>query len=346
MSEDVLVAPPVEQPPFAQGRVNLADAAIGARATACTDEFFAPMERMLDPAPPVFYPARFDDHGKWMDGWETRRRRNGGHDWCVVRLALPGRVRGVDFDTSFFTGNYPPAAALEACYCPDGEPGEGTRWHSVVGSTGLEGDSHRFVPVSDDRPVTHLRLHLYPDGGIARLRVYGDVWCDWSRKPADRLHDLLALENGGRAVAYSDSHYGHPLYLCRPGRGVNMGDGWETRRRREPGNDWCILQLGHPGIIERVEVDTAHFKGNYPDRCSVQGALVSWGTDESLVTQSMFWDTLLPEQPLQADNIHSFPELTAGLGPVSHIRLNVIPDGGVSRLRLWGRPWREGESEQ
>ena len=345
MPEDVIVAPAVELPEFARARVNLADAAIGARAIDCSDEFFAPRERMLSPELPVFYPTRYDDHGKWMDGWETRRRRNGGHDWCVVRLALPGVIRGVDFDTSFFTGNYPPAASLEVCYSPDSDPGRDTAWRTLVPATSLKGDSHHFVAVDGDQPVTHLRLHLYPDGGMARLRVYGDVWCDWSRKAEAEVHDLLALENGARSIACSDAHFGHPMYLFRPGRGVNMGDGWETRRRREPGNDWCILQLGHPGIIERVEVDTAHFKGNYPDRCSIQAALVDWGTDESLVTQSMFWQTLLPEQPLSADAIHDFNEVVADFGPVSHIRLNIIPDGGVSRLRLWGRPWRRKGEE-
>ncbi|MCP1674027.1 allantoicase [Natronocella acetinitrilica] len=342
MSEQAIQAPAVELPEFARARVNLADASLGAEALACSDEFFADRQRMLNPDPAVFYPDRYDEHGKWMDGWETRRRRNGGHDWCVVRLALPGVILGVDLDTSFFTGNYPPAASIEACCKPDGEPAE-SDWQLLVASTSLQGDSHRFIAVDHDNPVTHLRLHIYPDGGIARLRVYGDPWCDWSRKPADQLYDLLALEHGARAIAYSDSHYGHPMRLFRPGRGLNMGDGWETRRRREPGNDWCILQLGHPAVIERVELDTAHFKGNYPDCCSIQAALVTWGTDESLITQSMFWDTLLPEQPLQADSIHSFTELASGIGPVSHVRLNVIPDGGVSRLRLWGRLHRGEE---
>ena len=153
----------------------------------------------------------------------------------------------------------------------------------------------------------------------------------------DRI-DLVALENGGRPVAWNDASFGSSVTsLLLPGRGANMGDGWETRRRREPGNDWCVLQLGAPGTIEKVEVDTAFFKGNYPDRCSLQAACVSGGTDQSATTQSMFWPLLLPEQKLSMDAQHAFADQLARIGPVSHVRFNIFPDGGVSRLRLWGR---------
>lgn len=335
-----IVAPPPELPEFAHGGINLADGGLGARIVEATDEFFAPTERMLAAHPPEFFPALFDDHGKWMDGWETRRRRRGGHDWCVVRLAYPGTVRGVDLDTSFFTGNFAPAAAIEGCHHPDGEPDDRADWRTLLSAVTLGGDRHHFLEVLDDRPCTHLRIHLYPDGGLARLRVYGDVRCDWSAAAADALHDLAALENGGTEVACNDAHYGRPMNLLRPGRGLNMGDGWETRRRREPGHDWCIVALGHPGAIERVVVDTAHFKGNFPDRCSLQATLVEGGSTDSLVTQSMFWPTVMPEQPLEADREHTFEAALEALGPVSHVRFNLHPDGGVSRLRLWGHPGR------
>ncbi len=341
MTENVLIATPAEPPAFARSRVNLADARLGASAVAASDQFFAPLERMLDPEPARFYPDRFDDHGKWMDGWETRRRRNGGHDWAVIRLALPGRIRGLDIDTSFFTGNFPPAASVEACFSSDGDLGPQAAWTEILPATSLDGDSHRFVAVDDDAVYTHLRVHIYPDGGIARLRVYGDVAVDWDTRDASEPVDLLALENGGRQIGWSDAHYGEPMNVLKPGRGINMGDGWETRRRREPGNDWCILQLGCPGLIERVDVDTAHFKGNYPDRCSIQAALVGRGTRASIITQSMFWETLLPEQPLSADAVHTFAQELNAMGPISHIRLNIIPDGGISRLRLFGRPTPE-----
>jgi allantoicase len=182
-----------------------------------------------------------------------------------------------------------------------------------------------------------LRLNIYPDGGIARLRVYGQPVGVFDAASPGKIYDLAALENGGRAVAWNDAHYGSVANLILPGRGIDMGDGWETRRRREPGNDWCILQLGAPGTIERIEVDTAHFKGNYPDRFSLQAAYVDGGTDHSIVTQSMFWPLLIGEKKLSMDAVHTFSDEHAALGKVSHVRFNIIPDGGVSRLRLWGK---------
>ncbi|XOZ34565.1 allantoicase [Halomonadaceae bacterium KBTZ08] len=336
---DVMVAPPVEGPAFTRDGLNLADAELGADILRVSDEFFGPGGRMLNPDPPVFYPERYDEHGKWMDGWETRRRRTTGHDWCVLRLAMPGRVLGVDFDTTFFTGNYPPAVSLEACYCPNGDPDENGDWQPLIAAVELQGNDHCFCEVVTDQPWTHLRVHIYPDGGLARLRVYGKPFCDWSRVDSGESPNLLALAHGGDQVACSDAHFGEPRKLLRPGRGINMGDGWETRRRREPGNDWCILALGHKGIAGCVEVDTAHFKGNFPAACSIQAACVEAGasTASSLVTQSMFWQTLMPEQPLTADALHQFTELVQ-LGPITHIRFNMIPDGGISRLRLFGEP--------
>ncbi len=319
---------------FADKYVNLADARLGARVVSVTDDFFAPGDRMLSPGPAQFIPGKYDDHGKWMDGWETRRRRGPGFDHCIVRLGLPGLIEAVDIDTSHFTGNYPPAASIDACAC-EADPAADTQWTSLVPPTALEGNSHRLVDIRSEATWTHVRLNIFPDGGVARLRVFGRVMPDWSRIDGSSPIDLVSVENGGRAVACNDRHYGSPMNLIRPGRGVDMGDGWETRRRREPGNDWAILALGHPGTISEALVDTAHFKGNYPDRCSIQAALVEHGTDESLVSQSMFWPVLLPERKLGMDAEHRFADLES-LGPVSHVRLNIIPDGGVSRVRLYG----------
>lgn len=323
------------QPPFGKNLVNLADARLGAEAIFATDDFFAPRDRMLNPEPAVFIPGKYDDNGKWMDGWESRRKRGEGHDYCVVKLGLPGIIAGFDIDTSHFTGNYPPAASIDACWI-DGEPGHGTEWSEIVPATSLKGNSHHFVAVTDERAWTHLRLNIYPDGGVARLRAYGRVAVDWDKFDRKQLVELSAVRHGGRAIACSDQHYGSPMQTLYPGRGVNMGDGWETRRRREPGNDWAIFALGHRGRIRRIEVDTAHFKGNYPDRCSIFAADVKGSTDESLITQSMFWRPLLPEQKLEVDKQHFFEKEVADLGAITHVRLNIIPDGGVSRLRLWG----------
>ena len=325
-------------PDFTRRYVNLADPRLGAKALATSDDFFAPMDRMLNPEPAVFIPGKYDDHGKWMDGWETRRKRVSGYDWCIVKLARAGVIKGLDIDTSHFTGNYPPAASLEACFLRDGEsPDANTAWTEIVPAQSLQGNSHHYVELSGSVAYTHLRLNIYPDGGIARLRVYAQPLVDWTHADRNELIDLAAMENGAYIVGTNNQHFGLASTLLMPGRGVNMGDGWETRRRREPGNDWCIVALAHPGTIRRVVVDTAHFKGNFPDRCSIQAARVAGGTDASLVTQAMFWDTLMPEQKLQMDHVHTFEAELAALGPVSHVRFNIFPDGGVSRLRLFGQ---------
>jgi allantoicase len=327
-------------PSFVTDWVNLADPRLGARAISASDEFFAPKEGLLGVAPAVFVPDKYGPVGKWMDGWETRRRRDAGHDWCVVRLGLPGVIKGFDIDTSHFTGNYPQAASIECCHAAEDDPGPATQWTTLVAAMALKGNSHHYVPHSDigaGRIWTHVRLNIFPDGGVARLRVYGQVACDWSARSTNELYDLAAVQNGGRAIACNDAHFGRPNNMLGPGRGVNMGDGWETRRRREPGHDWAIIKLGHSGKIAKIVVDTAHFKGNYPDRCSVQAALAAGVSGGALIAQSMFWPALLSEQKLSADAIHEFTQLN-DLGAVSHIRLNIIPDGGVSRIRVLGYP--------
>ncbi|MBK1681276.1 allantoicase [Rhodocyclus tenuis] len=330
----ILTAPAAELPAWAAQQINLADPRLGAETIACSDDFFAPMTRLLQPQPAIFVPGKYDANGKWMDGWESRRKRGPGHDWCVVRLARPARLAGVDIDTSFFTGNYPPAAALDGC--PEGrDPALAESWLPLLLPTPLGGNQHHLIALDSPLCISHVRLNILPDGGVARLRVYG--------RPAgaptlagDGLVDLAAALNGGYPVAWNDAHFGVAGNLLLPGRGVDMGEGWETRRRREPGFDWCIIALGQPGTIRRIELDTAHFKGNFPDRCSLQAGHAPGQSEQALVAQAQFWPTLLPEMKLQADHVHVFSDELATLGHVTHVRLNLHPDGGVSRLRLWG----------
>lgn len=310
--------------------IQLQQPRLGSRVTYATDEFFAAKERVIDPGEAVFIEDKYDDHGKWMDGWESRRKRTEGHDFCVIRLGVPGAIRGFDIDTSHFTGNYPPQASIEACVGDEDAPEEA--WVELLGKTDLSGDSHHYLEISDERVWTHVRLHIYPDGGIARLRIFGDVRADFAG--VDGYVDFAAVENGGRAIGCSDEHYGSMHNLNVPGRGVNMGDGWETARRRGPGNDWVIVALAVPGTIERAEVDTAHFKGNYPDRVSLEAALFQ--SDDLAIVDSTNWQTLLPETKLKMDQQHYFEGLES-LGDVSHVRMSIYPDGGVSRLRLFGR---------
>jgi allantoicase len=311
--------------------IQLEQPRLGSRVTYASDEFFAAKERLIDPNDPVFVDDKYDDHGKWMDGWESRRKRTPGHDRCVIKLGVPGVLHGVDIDTSFFTGNYPPQASIEACVSEDDVPAGG--WTDVLGKTALQGDTHHYLAIGNDSIWTHLQLNIFPDGGIARLRVYGEIRPDFSS--ADGSIDLVALENGGRAIACSDEHYGSMHNLNVAGRGINMGDGWETARRRGPGNDWVILALGHSGTIEQAEIDTAHFKGNYPDRVSLEAAQFAPGEDVS--PGSKKWQVLLPETKLDMDRQHYFEDEIIAIGAVSHVRMSIYPDGGVSRLRLHGR---------
>ncbi len=317
--------------------IDLAHPRMGTEVTFATDDFFAPRERLISPDPPIFVPGKYDDHGKWMDGWESRRKRTPGHDWCQIRLGQRGRIRAFDIDTSFFTGNYAPEAMIEA-WDGEGDPPDKADWTTLVERRKLCGDSHHVVELDGERSWTHLRLHMFPDGGIARLRVFGEVDVDWSAVDPNAEIDLVSILNGGTAIAWNDAHYGSPANMLAPGRGANMGDGWETARRRVPGNDWSVLRLGHPGRIVRVLIDTCHFKGNYPDRFSLQAAMVEgdWGR-EAIGNQSEFWPTLLDETKLGADAEHEIVEGIADLGPISHVRLNIYPDGGISRLRLFGR---------
>ncbi len=314
--------------------VQLQQPRLGSQVTFATDEFFAAKERIIEPGAPIFIDDKYDDHGKWMDGWESRRKRTPGHDYCVIRLGVPGVIRGFDIDTTHFTGNFPPEASIEACVSDVDVPEDG--WEEILEKTSLRDDAHHFLDISDDRVWTHVRLHIYPDGGIARLRVYGQVQADFGG--VEGYVDLAAVENGGRAIACSDEHYGSMHNLNVPGRGINMGDGWETARRRGPGNDWVIIALAQPGVIERAEVDTAHFKGNYPDRVTLE--VGSFDSDELAIPDSTKWKTLLPETKLKMDQQHYFENLEA-LDVATHVRLSIYPDGGVSRLRLFGRVGEE-----
>jgi len=325
--------------------VDLASERLGGRVLLANDDFFAQKENLLRPSKPVFIEGKYTNRGKWMDGWETRRRRTPGYDWCIVRLGLAGVIRGVVVDTSFFRGNFPSHFSLEACDLgrfPYGKEknkvaSQAMVWSEIIPKTALEGDFRTSFPVESERRFTHLRLKIYPDGGVARLRVHGEVVPDAQSFKGAEI-DLAAVGSGASIVASSDEFFSEPLNLLMPGRGKNMSDGWETRRRRGPGHDWVVIKLGLPGSIRRAEVDTAHFKGNFPESCSLEGALIdARQTDGSL--ESAQWKELLPRSSLRANSVHTFRKLKdAGL--ISHVRFNIYPDGGVSRLRILGKPAR------
>ena len=326
-------------PPFT-ALADLVSARVGGRAVAANDEFFAPKSGLVRPEPAVFVPGKFTARGKWMDGWETRRRRTPGHDWCVLKLGMRGRIRGVDVDTSFFTGNYPSHCSLDAIDIAlrrGANAGEAGPWTTILARSPLRGDSHNYfeIPAAASTPPawTYVRLNIYPDGGVARLRIYGDVVIDWTGA-GRRAVDLAEIRSGGLVVAASDMHFGAKDNMIMPGRAKHMGDGWETRRRRGPGYDWAIVRLGTTGRLTRVEIDTNHFKGNYPDSASLEGCLAPGATVASL--GSAEWVEILPQTKLGPHRRHLFARQLRDAGPVSHVRLNIFPDGGISRLRVHG----------
>lgn len=323
--------------------VDLASEKLGGAVLFANDEFFAPKENLLKPSAAIWKEGKYTDRGKWMDGWETMRRRSPRleeeFDWCIVRLGAPGKIRGVTVDTSFFRGNFPSHCSIDACSAdPKSDVtellDEKTKWGHVLSKSALQGDSQNNFTIDGEDRVTHVRLNIFPDGGVARLRVYGDVLPDWDaiRKRESEI-DLAAVENGGTVPLASDMFFGHRLNLIMPGLARDMSDGWESQRRRGPGHDWCIVKLGTRGRITRVEVDTSHFKGNYPESCSIDVGRAD--PDTSL--ESMAWQELLPNTKLQPHTRHTFVDVLADLGDVTYARLNIFPDGGVSRLRLFGR---------
>jgi allantoicase len=332
---------PMLEPAAFSGLVDLASERLGGKALLASDDFFAEKENLLKPGRGVFIPDKYTDRGKWMDGWESRRKRVPGYDWCIVRLGAPGVIQGFDIDTNHFLGNHPPYASVEAC-AVDGDPsGESladakTAWVTILERAPLKAGSQNLFSVSDASRWTHLRLNIYPDGGVARFRAYGRAVPDWTRVGATDVVDLAAIENGALVTAASDMFFGSKENLIMPGRAANMGDGWETKRRRGPGHDWSVVQLGRPGTIRRVEIDTNHFKGNYPDRCSIDACLAPGRNLDALTALDQSWTEILPMTKLEASKIHRFENELANPGPWSHVRLNIFPDGGVSRLRVYG----------
>ncbi len=349
-------------PAFTQ-LTDLAAERFGGRALSCSDDFFAEKENLLKPGRGIFIADKYTDRGKWMDGWESRRKRTEGHDWCIVQLGAEGIIHGVDIDTNHFTGNYPLFASIEATnfgfqISDFGEEraeseipnpqSEIVVWTEILPKSSLNGGSQNFYDILSREKWTHLKLHIYPDGGVARLKVYGEAHKNWEGVAADDIIDLAAATNGGKAIACNDDYFSHKDNINMPNRGINMGDGWETKRNRTPNNrDWLILRLARKGIIHKIVVDTGHFKGNYPDRCMLEGCVFSLENDilltntveernPDLIGKGVTWMPILPEMKLQADTEHYFESEILTHQAFTHVRLTIFPDGGISRLRLFG----------
>jgi allantoicase len=309
---------------------DLAGRALGGSVSYANDELFAERENLIKPEEPAFRPHTFGHKGQIMDGWETRRRRepagDGQGDAAIVRLGCGGVVRRVVVDTSWFTGNYPPEVSVEACGA-EGYPSPAelaaAPWTTLVPRSPVAGDAKNEFEVEPGRRATHVRLTIYPDGGVARLRVYGEPVPDPRLLPA--TIDLAALENGAVVTGCSNMFYSSPANLLMPGQARVMGDGWETSRRRDQANDWVEVRLACAGSVEVVELDTSHFVGNAPGWAALAGD--GGGPDGT---------ALLPRTALQPDTRHRF---AVPGGPVTgQVRLDIYPDGGMARLRVLGRP--------
>ena len=325
--------------------LDLASEKVGGKALYANDDFFAPKENLLKAETPVFIADKYTEFGKWMDGWESRRKRNlapgNDRDHCIIRLGAPGRIMGLDVDTAFFTGNYPEYCEVAALEAPsdDAALDASAQWTTILSKSKLQGGSHNLFAITSERRWTHLKLTIFPDGGVARLRVHGHVMNEWKK---GEVADLAAVVNGGFVVTCNDSFFGPKDNLILPGRARTMGEGWETRRKRGPGNDWIIVKLATTGVVQKIEVDTHHFKGNFPESCSIEGC---WVEGSALLPadfrdrKDIEWTEILPRTRLQAHHQHFFEgEIAASARArrFNYIRLNIYPDGGVSRLRVLG----------
>lgn len=329
--------------------VDLASERLGGVVLYANDEFFGGKENLLKPSKPIFIESKYTESGKWMDGWETRRRREPGHDWCLLKLGMAGVIRGFIVDTSFFRGNYPEHCSIEACVAYDTSTHEelmhdSTFWVEILPKSALKGDSENIFIINSKQIFTHIRFNIYPDGGVARLKVLGEIIPDVETMiKVNQNIDLAAVKNGGRVIAASDMFFGHRHNLIMPGPGLNMGDGWQTKRRRVEGHDWCIVKLCTTGIIRKIEVDTGHFKGNYPDSCMIEACNAKGASEKQLTSAKTKWIELVSQTKLQPDARHFFSAEINPHNVVTHVRLNIYPDGGVSRLRLFGRVSPEDE---
>jgi allantoicase len=321
--------------------VDLASERVGGETLSCSDDFFAEMENLLKSGRGVFIDDKYTQRGKWMDGWESRRsygRDNGREfDWCIIRLGISGVIRGFDIDTNYFRGNAPQTVSVEACVSVK-QPDESTVWHIVLAESEVAAHSQNIFEISNSQSWTHVRMNMFPDGGIARLRVYGEADVNWNEFVDGELIDLASIKNGAKALLVSDMFFSDKNNLIMPGRGKDMGDGWETKRRRDPGPDWSIVKLATQGSVEKVIVDTCHFKGNFPDTFKLEG-INTTSDDFNDDNAILDWQMIIPQTALYAHREHLFiNEIVADkLQQFTHVKLSIYPDGGISRMRVLGK---------
>ena len=315
--------------------INLASPVLGSTVYKFSDQFFAPALRILHDSEPVFKDGVFDNHGKWMDGWETRRKRVPGNDFLIIKLGKPGKVNQILIDTSFFNGNQPEYASLEGCYTLN-KSIEKSSWIKILNKKKLYPNKKHLFKSSTSKTFNFIRLNIFPDGGVARLRLMGDI--DLSHeKLSTKQFDLASILNGSKIIACSDEHFGRAENLLSPGKSKNMGNGWETKRRRGPGFDWVIIKLGRPGNIASFEINTHYFKGNYPSFFTIQGASLSSRISvQKIISGSNNWDKVIANTKLHP-NSSLIVKNKLNKSNLNLIKLNIFPDGGISRFRIYGR---------
>lgn len=309
--------------------IDLISETVGGHVVFCTDDFFAPVSNLLRTQAPVWKEGEYTDRGKWMDGWESRRRRDQGNDWCDIALGIPGRIEQVTVDTSHFTGNYPESFSLESCGAEGDDPLEAAEWVEIIPMTSLQGDAVAVFGVEHPGRATHVRLKIYPDGGVARLGIEGfPIPAKEHICPTNGLVNLASSMIGAEVIMASDTHYSPPSNLLRPTGPRGMWDGWETKRRRGPGHDWVVVRLGAPGMVHSIGVDTTFFKGNAPGWVSID-----------LSGDGSIWTEAVGRYDISPDDVATI-DLPVAL-PASYLRLNIHPDGGLARLRVHGHPTPE-----
>ena len=318
--------------------IDLAQPRLGSKIVYKTDEFFAKADRIINSNEPIFIKNKFDKHGKWMDGWETRRKRSKGHDYLILKLGKAGRISKVDIDTSYFSGNQPTKVSIEACFSKNNLPSKNSKWTKILKKKSTKANSHHFFNIKNKSVFTHIKLNIYPDGGVARLRIYGSMEIKKIRKK--KIINLASVLNGASVIAYNNEHFGKAENILAPGMGKNMGDGWETRRSRGKNLDWLILKCAAAGKINKIQIDTHHFKGNFPDMCSLQATYLNKKlSSEAIVNKSKKWKLLLNKVKLYANKKHNFENKLMRKNKINYIRINIYPDGGISRIRILGKTY-------
>ena len=316
--------------------INLADPRIGSKIIFKTDDFFAAAHRILNIDTPVFKDGLFDKHGKWMDGWESRRRRSRGFDYLILKLGKPGKIFNIDIDTTHFNGNQPTHASVEGCFSRS-KPNKKTKWIHLLGKKKLGPNKNHSFKSQNKSVFNYIRLNIFPDGGVARLRLYGKIEMEKSIFNNNNIN-LTSVLNGASIVGCNNEHFGRAENIIAPGKGKNMGDGWETRRSRGKNFDWLILKCATAGKINKIQIDTHHFKGNYPDKCSIQAAYLNGKiSSKNIVNKSKNWKLLLNKVKLHAHKKHNFKNMLIKNKKINYIRINIYPDGGISRIRAFGR---------